>query len=61
MHNNPTALAELAERASDTLRALLTEGENTASRLTDELDRTEPPPELYRAARVLERWHERLR
>jgi hypothetical protein len=61
MHNNPTALAELAERASDTLRALLTGAENTASRLTDELDRTEPPPELYRAARVLERWHERLR
>ena len=52
MQGQPTVLAELAERVSDTLRALLTEAESTATRLTDELDRTEPPPELYRAARA---------
>ena len=60
MQGQPTVLAELAERVSDTLRALLTEA-GTATRLTDELDRTEPPPELYRAARVLERWRTHLR
>ena len=51
MQGQPTVLAELAERVSDTLRALLTEASRSTG-LTDELDRTEPPPELYRAARA---------
>ena len=53
-------LAALATRATDALRELLTQAEEV-TRLTDKLDRTEPPPELYRAARELERWRARLR
>jgi hypothetical protein len=55
----PYQLAALATRATDALRDLLTQAEEV-TRPSNELDRTEPPPELYRAARELERWRERL-